>query len=73
MEHHLRWDEGQHIKGYDKPEPEVTPETEVVSTGCLVGGSLGMKNFVNVRVHHTSLQMQVCCYRSQELGKAWGK
>ncbi len=55
MEHHLRWDEGQHLKVYDKPEPEVTPETEVASAGCLVGGSLGMRNFVNVRVHQTSL------------------
>ncbi len=37
MEHYLRRDEGQLREVYDKPNPEVIMETEVViSTGVLV-------------------------------------
>ena len=77
MEHHLTWDEGRLLEvnllnKEDKPGPEETPETEVTSEGQLVVGCLGMKDAVNVWIHHTSLQMQVCCYRSQELDKNSG-
>ncbi len=64
MEHNLRWDEVQLLEVYNKTEPEVTVESEVTSAGCLVGTCLSMENVIDVWVHQTSLQVQVCCWRS---------
>ncbi len=59
MEHHMRRNECRLLKVYNKPEPEVTMETEAVSAGRLVGGCLSMEDVVDVRIYETCLKMQM--------------
>ena len=54
---------------YDKSKPEVVVETEVTSAGRLVGGHLSMEDVVHVRIHETSLQMQVSCCKEPKVYK----
>ncbi len=43
MEHDLRRDEGRLLEVYDKPEPKVTMETEVMKAGRLADGRLSIE------------------------------
>ena len=61
VEHYLRRDKGRLLKVYDKTQLEVTPETDVAGARSLAGGCLCMEDVVDVRVHQTSLPVQVSC------------
>ncbi len=69
MEHYLRGNKGRLCEVDNEPLHEKMTETDVVSVTCLEEGSMSMEDVVYVRVHETSLQIQMSCYRSQELGK----
>ena len=69
MGHHLTGNEGQLCEVDNEPQREVTAETDVGSATCLEEGGLSMENLVCVRIHETSLHMQMNCYRSQDLGE----
>ncbi len=59
IEHHLRWDERRLQQVDNKPQNKVTTENYVMCLTYLVLRRLNMKDIVYVRIHETSIQIQL--------------